>query len=240
VRNRPGFHSCRLRPDLLGAQPEDWRSYIELYAPSLPDTGEVVSIADRYFLSMGAHAVHTHLLMDRNSPEPLTVQKSLTAAALIAFAIDAPVVPKHSEKSDAYASPDIQGFQQELSAAGIRSTEDYFNAVAAAADLVAIFIEMPFPPRSFVTRLIPEATNRTWACFAWPASAATWRALTAYWSATLSVNLPARILNFWRAVEAATVKTQRYEIHRQRIYCRPAQASSTRALRTLRLKACAS
>jgi hypothetical protein len=108
----------------------------------------------------------------------------------------------------------FRGFQQELSAAGIRSTEDYFDAVADAADLVAIFIKMPFPPRSLVTRLVPEASNRRWACLAWPASAATWRARTAYWSATLSVNLPARILNFWRAVEAATTKTQRYEIFR--------------------------
>ena len=111
----PGFHYQPIRWELLGETPDDWRAYIPVAAPHLCDSGDVISIGDRYFLSMGAHATHEHLLMDKTAMEPLTIAKSFAATALVAFAIDSPVVPQHREDQAEYAAADLDKSPASLS-----------------------------------------------------------------------------------------------------------------------------
>jgi hypothetical protein len=61
-------------------------------------------------------------------------------------------------------------------------------------------------------RELPLGRAGKYLYLSWPSSARTWRALTAYWSAILSLPVPGRILNFWRAIEAVTDIAERYAI----------------------------
>jgi hypothetical protein len=202
-----------MRPDLLGKKPADWRTFIALAAPYLPDSGEVVSLGDEYFLSLGAHMTHGHLLMDRAAKEALTVERTFTACALVAFATDSPIVPSHSEDEKKYFSPNSRALSQEFRAAGLRSMKRHFEALAMATEAVAHLIEAGLRRPTTPQRFIPFGRyGVTWPYLCWPTSSGTWRALTAYWSALLTVAFPGRILNFWRSVEAATSQPEREAI----------------------------
>src|SRR5438552_15130878 len=120
-KNKPGFSLRKESAELLGLTPGDWRTWIDVFAPHLPNTGDVVSLNDDYFLSMGAHATHQHMLMDRSAKEPLTVEKSFTACALVAFAIDSPVVPQHTEDQITHMAPNFSVLYSNFKDAGLRS-----------------------------------------------------------------------------------------------------------------------
>lgn len=212
---KPGFQRRAVRRDLLGKHSDDWRTYVAVCAPYLPDNGEIISLSNQYYLSLGAHATHTHLLMDRDASFPLTVQRSLTACALLTFVTDSPVIPLHSERTDKYAAADLQSFQSSLAREGLHSTEEYFSRVAQAAEATEMFVELSLPKHHSVMREVPEYRGNFWPYIDWPESAATWRGLTAFWSGTLATSLPSRILNFWRSIEAVTTKASRYELFDQ-------------------------
>ena len=60
-----------------------------------------------------------------------------------------------------------------------------------------------------VERKIPTGRRGTLPYLDWPSSAATWRTLTAYWSVTLPMVMPGRILNFWQVIGAVTSRIER-------------------------------
>lgn len=204
-----GFTFRRIRPELTSGQLTGWRTCIPVSAALLPDSRQVISLGDKYFLSMGAHMRKNHLLMDRNAKEPLTVEKSFAATALLTFVIDSPVVPDYTAKPTRYAPPNLSQFQRDVTRAGIRS-HDYFYALMSTAETLDVLAEVGTQHPAMFERKIPSGRAGMCPYLYWPASAGTWRALTAYWSATLSAVIPGRILNFWRAIEAVTTKTERY------------------------------
>lgn len=206
---RAGFTFRRIRPELTSEELTGWRTCIPVSAVLLPDSRQVISLGGKYFLSMGAHMKRNHLLMDRNAKEPLTVEKSFAATALLTFATDSPVVPDHTAKPTRYAPPNLSQFQRDITRAGIRS-HDYFYALMSTAETLDVLAEVGTQHPAMFERKIPSGRAGMCPYLDWPASAGTWRALTAYWSATLSAVIPGRILNFWRAIEAVTTKTQRY------------------------------
>jgi hypothetical protein len=55
---KPRFRVRKIQGHLLGNDPKDWYAYIPVNAPLVRDSGEVVSIGDRYLFSMGAHMTH--------------------------------------------------------------------------------------------------------------------------------------------------------------------------------------
>jgi len=210
-----------IRRDLLGRKPSDWRTYISVCAPSLSDSGEIISLNDEYFLSMGVHATHQHLLMERAARDPLTVEKSLAATALVAFATDSPIIPGHSQNQTQYASPNVKRLDREFKRAGFQSVGAYFEALTISVDAVSELTDIGVRHPALAKRLVPHSSYDTWAFLAWPSSDRTWRALSAYSTGLISISLPGRILNFWRSVEAVTGKAQRYtlfdSLHSKRI-----------------------
>ncbi len=159
--------------------------------------------------------------MDKAANEPLTVEKSLTACALVSFAVDSPVVPQHTEEQRLRSSPNLRSVQRDFRRAGLASVARYFEALAVTTEVAAPLVEVGFSRPLLPIRLIPLGDEETWPYLHWPESQSTWRALTAYWSAMVCVALPARILNFWRAVEAVTSKDQRHllfrDLHEKRV-----------------------
>jgi hypothetical protein len=210
--NRPGFIYKPTRQELLGSDHADWRSYIRVFAPYLLDSGDVISIGDRYFLSMGAHATHEHLLMDRAASEPLTIERSYAATALVAYAIDSPVIPVHSEEQTEFAVANLGEFENEMKKAGLRRLSLHTDAMLQAVEAAAEMIELGFARPQRPMRYLREGARGTWPFLDWPRSSGSWRAMTAYSSAIQSVAWPARILNFWRAMEATTDKADRYTL----------------------------
>ena len=184
----PGFHYQPIRWELLGETPDDWRAYIPVAAPHLCDSGDVISIGDRYFLSMGAHATHEHLLMDKTAMEPLTIAKSFAATALVAFAIDSPVVPQHREDQAEYAAADLDKFSREPKSAGLRKPSLYFDALLASAEAAAGLIEVDLSRPFLPMREIRYGKSGTWPHLEWPTSASTWRGVTAYSAGLQSVS----------------------------------------------------
>ena len=206
---KAGFTFRRIRPELTSGQLTGWRTCIPVSGVLLPQSRQVISLGDKYFLSMGAHIRKTHLLMDLNGKEPLTVEKSFAATALLTFVTDSPVVPDHTGKPTKYAPSNLSQFQRDITRAGIRS-HDYFYALMSTAETLDVLAEVGGQRAAMFERKIPSGRVGTCPYIYWPGSAGTWRALTAYWSAILSAVIPGRILNFWRAIEAVTTKTQRY------------------------------
>jgi hypothetical protein len=165
-------------------------------------------LGDRYILSAGAHLTHGHLLMDKNGPEPLTIERSLSCCALLTYALDSPVVPQHSTVHG-YEAPDVRGFDKRFRNSSVRTAERYFGALSLAAEAVSVFYDVArtISVQQTMTHYRPPAGS--WAYYPWPPSERIWRALHAYALASISVAAPGRILNFWRATEAVTSQTER-------------------------------
>lgn len=202
LKTRP----CRL--DLLGRDAEDWETYFPIYGPLLPDSGHVISLSDCYFISMGAHAHHMTLLMNRDHSQSLTVEKSLNACALFTFITDSPVVPlHHDEFQHRLAAKNNEAFFASIKLAGFPAVESYFDSLSTVAEAVLPFANYA-SKRTNVMRMLPDHGREHWLYIEWPNSTSTWRALSAYWSAWLSISVPGRILNFWRSAEALYTKKQ--------------------------------
>ncbi len=201
--------------EMMGENPSDWRAYVEIYAPFLRDSGELICLGDHYVVSLGAHATHTYLLMDRIAPKPLTIETSLNSCALLSYVTDSPIVPRHSERLPKYEAKNIGQFHRTLKGTILRSVEKYFDVLVEAVENVEVFVETGGKPPGSAIRTVPpfKLKDNEWTYVDWPKSDSTWRAITAYWSGLLSVAAPARILNFWRAMEAVKrTKEQRYNL----------------------------
>ena len=127
MKMRPGFTFKKIRPD--PAEISDWRTRIPISAAQLLGFGQMISLGDKYFLRAGHHEI---FLLGRDPEEPLTVEKSLCASALLAFAIDGPVVPDCTVPE--YTPADFSKFQRELTRTGIQS-RDYFRALMNVAEM---------------------------------------------------------------------------------------------------------
>ena len=209
---KAGFRFSRIRQQLLGNDPKDWRSYVEVRTSSIRDLMEIVSLGDRYVFSLGAHALHTPLLMDRRSTEPLTVERCMNCCALLTFASDSAVVPiPQSGRLDA---PDAKEFSGTLHGTVFKTVTDYGEKLGDLADAAAAYAQSGLSLPHHVTRLLVprEPRHGFWIYYPWPSSEAISRSLGAYWLATLSIVAPSRILNFWRAVEAVTSRFEREAI----------------------------
>jgi hypothetical protein len=162
-----------------------------------------VSLGDRYILSLGAHATHTPLLMDHAAKEPLTLHSSFAACALIAFTLDTPAVPSLL-KALKMPPAGLDKSLGEMKRAGIPRVDTYFETLEQVAESIAYLAEMGLRKSELMIRTWPPYRGDDhWLYISWPQSAETWRALTAYWSALLSITFSGRILNFWRAIEAS-------------------------------------
>jgi hypothetical protein len=208
---KPGFTFRKIRPELLAGELRDWRTCIPISATQMYESGEIISLGNKYFLSVGAHVRNNIFLMGRDPKEPLTVEKSLAASALLAFAIDGPVVPDYTVENTKYSPADFSEFEREFIRTGVQS-RDYFRALMNVAEMVDILTDIGNTDFGKERQILSRHAGK-YPFLSWPSSAPTWRALTAYWSAILSVVIPGRILNFFRAIEAATnTKTERYAI----------------------------
>lgn len=180
----------------------DWRSYVELRTPSIRELMEVVSLGDRYIVSLGAHGTHTTLLMDRCATEPLTVERCMSCCALLTFATDSPVVsvPQSAKRN----APNAREFTRTLHGTVFKSVTEYGDKLGDLAEAAEVYIQAGLPLPQHVTRLlVPRDPKRGfWIYYPWPPSDAIFRGLAAYWLGTLSIVAPSRILNFGRAIEA--------------------------------------
>lgn len=174
----------------------------------LRDLREACSIGDRYVLSLGAHATHQPLLMDRAGPEPLTIERSLHCCALLTYALDSPVVPQHSAGAN-YDAPDVKGFDRTFRRSAVQSAERYFGALVEAAEAASVFTDTRGTVSVQRTLMPGDPPRGSWTYYPWPPNDDIWRALHAYALGVSAVAVNARILNFWRAAEAVTSKTSR-------------------------------
>jgi hypothetical protein len=203
---KPGFTFRKIRPELLAGELRDWRTCIPISATQMYESGEIISLGNKYFLSVGAHVKNNVFLMGRDPKAPLTVEKSLAASSLLAFAIDGPVVPDYTVKETKYSPPNFSEFERELTRTGVRS-RDYFSALMNVAEMVDILTDIGNTDFAKERQILSRHAGK-YPYLSWPSSDRTWRAMTAYWSGILSVVIPGRILNFWRAMEAATTETE--------------------------------
>ena len=207
-----GFQFSRMRPELLGKGPEDWRAYVEVRASSIPELPTVISLGNRYLLSPGLHATHMFLLMDKCAPEPLTVERCLNCCALISFASDSQVIPV--PRPIKFDATDVRRFSQTLRGTVFRTIDEYGDKLGDIAEVAEVYNQSGFThPHSVFRILRPRLPKRGyWLYYPWPPSEQIFRGLSAYWLGVLSVLPPSRILNFWRCMEAVTTKAEREEI----------------------------
>jgi hypothetical protein len=180
----------------IPAASKDWRSYVEMQG--LRDTGAIISIGD-YLLSLGAHGLHACLLMDDGRSAPLTVEKTFEIAALLSYVFRCPIVPRHwtSVKKEQLAV-NRRAFEKNLPGF---SLDEYTEALTTVAVMTEdLFLRGSQPPLSLDR--FPEFDPRRWYLLRPPTRTETWRAVTSYWTALMSITLPGRILNFYRAFEA--------------------------------------
>lgn len=198
--SRPRFSIRKSKGRLLGRDESDWSSYASFYAPAFPDVMEVISLGDRYVASLGAHATHGHLVMDREGKYPLTVSQAHLACATLAFATDSPVVLQYSMTKRKL--PDERAFTSSFRGGAIPSAEEYAEALSQVAVLahgLGFDAHNERSLRSFTRR---KLDLHCWWHYPWPENPAVARGLSAYSVGLLSVLAPSRILNFWRAIEA--------------------------------------
>ena len=203
-----------LRPinrSLVSGRASHYASYIELFAPLFPDAGELISLGDVYTVSLGAHATHLTLLMDRAGTAPLTVEKSLTISALLAYVTDSPVAPK-SPQGVSRPPKSSTKLALRLPGTSIKSLGDYFTLVTQAAEMSDSFLDVELSGCAQREFPIGAWDDDKWVYIAIPSDAQVWRALSAYWSGMFSVLAPGRLLNFWRAIEAVTSQAQRRQL----------------------------
>jgi hypothetical protein len=217
----PGLCFSKVKQELLGGNPNDWRSYVEVRAPSIRELMQVVSLGDRYLLSLGAHGMHTALLIDRCAPDPLTVENCLNCCSLLTFASDSPVVP--IPRSGKLNAPNAAEVTRKFRGTVYRSVTEYSDRVGDIVELAEVYVQSGLTPPQHVTRLLVprDPPNGFWIYYPWPPSEPVFRGLAAYWLATLSVFSPLRILNCWRSIEAVTTKEQREsvfsELHKEKV-----------------------
>jgi hypothetical protein len=162
-----------------------------------------VTVGNEYLLSIGSHSGNLTMLMDPGTPSrPLTVERGLLACAVLSFALDSPVVP-HDNKGSRRT---FVGMRRNT-VSGV-SLDEYLRGLTEAASAADATFE-PAPRRNEYPagRLLPHEGRADY-----PPTDAVWRAVMAYWSALLSIPLPGRILNFWRAMEAVTTRAQRVDL----------------------------
>jgi len=209
---RPGFRQRRIKNELLGHMPSDWRTIVQIVSPVASGLREVLSLGDRYVISFGAHGHHQHLLMDRSGSSPLTIETSLSCCALLGYAVDGPVVPLHYADSPHDVS-NVRDFDLSFRSTPFHSANKYFEALSLVAEAASELYEgrkaawKAVSVQRILTRRMP--TKGKWPYYPWPKSDALWRAVHAYALGSLSVPTPSRVLNFWRSVEAVTTHKSR-------------------------------
>jgi hypothetical protein len=205
----PEFQWSQIKAEMLGQDDTDWRAYIEVRSAAIRESHEVVSIGDRYLLSLGAHATHCMLLMDKNAPEPLTVARALLCCAIVTFATDSPVVPLfHTTK---FSANDAQPFARTLRGTAFNTVGEYGEKLSDLIEAANVYTQTGFSTSYKIVRTMIRSSPRPnyWIYYPWPPTEAISRSLSAYWMASLSILSPSRILNFWRAIEAVTPRSER-------------------------------
>jgi len=209
VSAMPGFRWSKIKTEMLGRDDRDWHAYIEVRSPAIPELHEVVSIGGHYLLSLGAHATHCTLLMDKNAPEPLTVARCLLCCAVLTFATDSPVVPVfHTTKLSAN---DARSFARMLGGTAFRTVDEYGEKLSDLAEAANVYTQTGFSAPHSIVRTMMRSSPKPdcWIYYPWPPTEVVSRSLAAYWMASLSILSPSRILNFWRAIEAVTSPSER-------------------------------
>lgn len=204
----PEFQWSQIRAEMLGQDDTDWRAYIEVRSAAIRESHEVVSIGNRYLLSLGAHATHCMLLMDKNAPEPLTVARALLCCAIVTFATDSPVVPLfHATKLTAN---DAHPFARTLRGTAFRTVDEYGDKLSNLIEAANVYTQTGLSTSHKIVRTMMHSSPKPnrWIYYPWPPTEAISRSLSAYWMASLSILSPARILNFWRAIEAVTPRPE--------------------------------
>jgi hypothetical protein len=188
---------------MLGRNPRDWRSYVWL--TGMADTGAIISLGDQYIVSLGAHGTHQILLMDRVATDPLTVEKVFACCALLTYTFDAPVVPNGWPDGRSRLRPqNFAGFASAFAGDAAAWLQNYSETLVDTAAHCEFLYSPPRSRRSLKERVFPSYASPDWYYLSLPCLDRTWRALAAYMSGWLSVMVPGRVLNFWRATEAAT------------------------------------
>jgi hypothetical protein len=199
-------------PTLVAAKHTDYASFISLFAPAFPDAGELISLGNRYTVSLGAHSTHAILLMDKSGSVPLTIQTVFSLCSLLAYVTDSPVVPM--PLSNVSRPPNDAGWSSlHLIGTSIRSLDDYLEIVTAVAGISQrlLDIDSHVPYEFWAEREFPIGAwdEDKWVYISLPDRMEVWRALAAYSSGMLGVLAPGRLLNYWRALEAMTTRQQR-------------------------------
>lgn len=198
-----GWRTTRIREEIFPTKPRDGK-FVPIRG-SIKDNGEVLSLGNEYFVSLGAHNHHVRMIMDRKgAADSLSLEKALALSALLAYAVDAPIVPAPSPGHDLA--------NQKRHRRGLRNVipdgiEGYLEVLGNAAEENDMLFELR-GQRSWRIHRYPLFPNRRRLIpyLALPRDDRTWRLLMVYWGGLLAVSPQARLLNFWRVFEAATPK----------------------------------
>lgn len=179
-------------------QREDWSQCFLLHG-NLARTKDVVSIAEHAALSLGNHSSHEMLLLIRRGHE-LTLHEMFLVCALISFVYDTPVVPD-LDSSSCRKLRGAKNLHGQLRKSTWRGLSAYGDALVKSAEIC----DGLYRPENF---LLGRGLNFS-AHFPLPSSDKVKRGIRCYWNALLAVPVPARILNFWRAIESVTTPAER-------------------------------
>ncbi|NUP04575.1 MAG: hypothetical protein HOW73_00760 [Polyangiaceae bacterium] len=160
-------------------RPEQWQASAIVHG--LRDIGARIVFSPDEILISGASGVHDSMLVTRRRQPRLSEERMFRLNAVAAYIFDLPLV----------ARPDSRP------AKGSRGwTRAYFETLAHTSDACAEL----YHQYEHEHWALPDEMG--WFSLSLPSSDPQWRAMLSYWSALISPAVPARVINFYRAIEA--------------------------------------
>jgi len=193
-------------PSVYKMKSKEWGQIIALSAP-LVQTGDVLSLGGKVYLSMAAHARHTHLLLVRKEYR-LDLTGLFLVCAQLSYRFDGPIVPELADSQDAMKMPASKELNRRLKRLHWRGIGLYRDALEESAETCGDL----YAPAAGAGGRFPRHTSTKWEYCDLPQTDGIKRALLCYWSGLLTVPVPGRIINFWRTIEAITTKPRREQL----------------------------
>ena len=201
----------KVKPDLIPHRGDRNRVCFDLSGRDLPSYGELVSLGDRYIVSLSALVPATTLILDPGGhPHPLDVKRLMVSCATLSFALDTLVTPSPSnwQRGSSIPRPHRPWGTTTSKAHPIQmggfDVFAYFRSLEEAAEALTFDTQALLSGRLSGVRKIRHKylDADEWWYIPWPETDDLARALTSYWTGLCAPTLSGRILGFWRACEA--------------------------------------
>ena len=210
--SKVGFYREPKIGEIYPSEPKDCKSVWNIFMPAILDEGDCIQINKKYILSIGAHDVHTSLLLSvKHDIDFLTIQD---ISCFLSYLFDSLVHCGLSNKKKDITSY-LSGLSSYFRLIGRRTfktiwtvQEQVYSAYEAVGDTTGDDFHrvMPFD-------LWDKGENISCGC-EFPNNDKIRRAFFSYKQGLLSIEPQGMILNYWRSIEAVSSLNDRYNLIR--------------------------